>query len=415
MLRIRATFLPHLLLALLACTILVPRAGRMVLNPDDAIPLLAALLGLMLVLKQGRIPRLAAIPLLLIWCGAGLLSATQTATSPTAFLTALAKGSLRALNSIFLFVLVLQLTYRKPERVAFAVRWIVRVSVVLGLLAVLLYAAGTLTGGSLPGLDPIARSSSVARTAVPGRFSGPADAANFAAAFFLMTIPLTVVQLLGSERRTGRGWYALGLGLQLFGLVVTFTRASVILLVLLLGLLLVLLRRWRLLRVCLLVGLVLALVIAIFIPEYLLRFTEDSTGRLNLWTAGLRMMADYPLFGVGFGNFLSVARANPARYPAHFNPHNSFIMLGAEGGVLVLVSAVLLAVFSLAQAWQAFRRAATPEERLLTAGLLAGMVGFWLQNMTNDLLLLPKISTYFWLYYALAISLTNPARPGGTR
>ena len=39
---------------------------------------------------------------------------------------------------------------------------------------------------------------------------------------------------------------------------------------------------------------VLALVIIAAIPEYVLRFTSDNTGRADLWLAGVRMMADYP-------------------------------------------------------------------------------------------------------------------------
>lgn len=397
--------LPEVVLAIVAFTILIPRGSQTPgLNADDLIPLFAAGVGLLIVLQTRRFPKLIAVPLLLVWCVAGLASTIQTASSVDTFITGIAKGSLRAINSIFLFVLVYKLTYKRSDRIDHLIKWIFFASTLLGVLAVLSYSAGTILGRPVFGLDPIARSSAVTQTSVPGRFAGTVDAANFAASFFLMTIPVTMALSISTKSTRWRTLYGISLALQIFGLIITFTRSSFAILALVLLGMLILLRRWQLMRLYVIGGIITTAIILIFVPQFLLRFTADQTGRIQLWQAGITMMTDYPWFGVGFGNFLETAQQNPLRYPANFNPHNSFIMLGAEGGVFVMLSSIVLAITSSIHMYTAYLNTRDPQKKILVSGILAGVAGFWLQNFFNDLLLLPKIITYFWLFYAIILN-----------
>lgn len=397
--------LPRLVLIIVACTILVPRGSQTPgLNADDLIPLFAAAMGLLMVLQSRRFPKLVAVPLLLIWAVAGLASTIQTATSFETLFIGIAKGTLRSFNSIFLFVLIYKLTYKRPDRIDHLIKWVFYASTALAILAVISYTAGTILGRPVFGLDPIARSSAVTRTSVPGRFAGTVDAANFAASYFLMSIPLTMALSISTKEQRWRFVYGASLALQIFGLVATFTRSSFAILFLVLLGMLILLRRWQLVRLYVIGGVVTTAIILFFVPQFLLRFTADQTGRFDLWIAGINMMVDYPWFGVGFGNFLEVAQQYPLRYPANFNPHNSFIMLGAEGGVFVMISSILLAVISMIHMYGAYLNIQDPQKKILVSGILAGITGFWMQNFFNDLLLLPKIITYFWIFYAVTLN-----------
>jgi probable O-glycosylation ligase (exosortase A-associated) len=91
-------------------------------------------------------------------------------------------------------------------------------------------------------------------------------------------------------------------------------------------------------------------------PEWKERFEsaenyeEDGTAqqRFDLWEAGIRMMADYPLTGVGLSNYEVNFRTRyfPPGYQGAFVCHNILIQAGSElgfGGI-----GVVLALFSLA-------------------------------------------------------------------
>jgi probable O-glycosylation ligase (exosortase A-associated) len=66
--------------------------------------------------------------------------------------------------------------------------------------------------------------------------------------------------------------------------------------------------------------------------------TDESVGiRFKLWTAAVYMIADYPIFGVGTGNFPnaygSTYRAKGSR-SLYWSPHNVFIQIITEMGIV---------------------------------------------------------------------------------
>ncbi len=400
----------HFVMALLACTILVPRLANprfsaSVLNPDDIIPLVAAGVGALVVLRTAQLPRTAAIPLLIVWSLMGFLTALQGADTLAHFGRSVAKGLLRPINMLLIIVFVHNWTLGHPDRLWFAVRWVVRAGTLIGLMAVVVYTVALLTGQVLPGIDQLARDNAAARS-VPGRFIGTVDIANFAGAFFLLLIPATMSAAMMAQTRRERLFYIASIGMQLFGLVATFTRASLIFLILAVLGMIILLRLWHLLRMFMIAGAILLAIVFIILPEYITRFTQDDTDRMVLWSVGVKVMSDHPILGVGPGNYMTTITSNPVRYPARANPHNMFIMLGAENGVIVMLVGLGLAVFTTWEMFQAYLRCRGARERIMIVGMFAGVVGFWMQNVTNDLLILPKISTYFWLHYILTLNLS---------
>jgi len=112
--------------------------------------------------------------------------------------------------------------------------------------------------------------------------------------------------------------------------------------------------------------------------------TDESVGiRLQLWRAGLDMVADYPIFGVGVGNFLN---AYGATYRAkgsaslYWSPHNVFIQIVTEMG-LVGFSVYLLFIYSIFRINKKTREvlAGLDEQKLLyqlAQGLDVIMVGY---------------------------------------
>lgn len=115
----------------------------------------------------------------------------------------------------------------------------------------------------------------------------------------------------------------------------------------------------------------------------------SETGRVQIWKRGMGYMADYPVLGVGAGNFqVAEGTLSPMARRAEYGhgvrwgaAHNSFVQVGAELGV----PGLLLFVGVIVSALVALRRTARPALRAgardvavsgLAQSLMASLVGF---------------------------------------
>lgn len=116
---------------------------------------------------------------------------------------------------------------------------------------------------------------------------------------------------------------------------------------------------------------------------------EDSTSeRVLCWWVGMHLVVGWPLFGVGYGQFIEYHRQTA---------HNSYILAAAELGLpgLLLWSAVVY--LSVKIPVQALRARLAPVARIWSLALLASMAGFligimFLSYMYKDIL---------WMYLGL--------------
>lgn len=91
------------------------------------------------------------------------------------------------------------------------------------------------------------------------------------------------------------------------------------------------------------VGLFIAVGIVIFASMY---GRSYDTERVLLWVSSWHMFLDYPLFGVGFGNWAEYYKASYisplAREPWLPNPHNLYLYLLSETGIVGFVSYLVM-------------------------------------------------------------------------
>jgi putative inorganic carbon (hco3(-)) transporter len=107
---------------------------------------------------------------------------------------------------------------------------------------------------------------------------------------------------------------------------------------------------------------------------------EATDSRYVLWSAGIRMLQENPLFGVGVGNFKPLAPSyQEERRKIQAIAHNTYIQLGAELGLagLGLFFGVLIAAF------RSLQRTATLAVRLRSSllyhsasGIQGGLIGY---------------------------------------
>ena len=116
------------------------------------------------------------------------------------------------------------------------------------------------------------------------------------------------------------------------------------------------------------------------------------------WVSAIKMMNDNFFFGVGldaFGEFYRQYRVSESirlRGIADVgtnNAHNVFLQLGATGGVLLLLSYIMLTFFIL---WRAFKALKNCKDKVLVGGLL----GIWLAYQIQALVSIDQIGLAVW-------------------
>lgn len=235
----------------------------------------------------------------------------------------------------------------------------------------------------------------------------------------LLGLLLLVARLAaGGEHR--RPWHWLALVLVAWALLLTLTRGAWVAALVTLAILVM--ARWRRrLPLYLGLGIVLAAAFSLLAPESWsdrMRSIADlrdpsNYDRLCMAEAGLHMIAEQPLFGLG-------PEMVAQRYPIYRHPtaprftvphlHNSFLQMAAEQGILGLAAYGWLMLAGVALAWRGYRRDGGfdgPRADLYLATLLA-VVGFNLAGLFEDNWRDTEIQR--WILLTLAIPCGLPPR-----
>ncbi len=126
--------------------------------------------------------------------------------------------------------------------------------------------------------------------------------------------------------------------------------------------------------------------------------------RFELLRTGLGVMATRPLLGVGIDRFYLVARrhATPeilAMWRGRLSPHNDFLRIGAELGLVGLGLFLWILVSAGRRMWVALRQ--TRDARL--AGLAGGLGAFLVTSVASNPLVVRDVSYVFWIALGLAV------------
>ena len=124
-------------------------------------------------------------------------------------------------------------------------------------------------------------------------------------------------------------------------------------------------------------------------PLSTLLYQDSITYRGDYWRAGIRMISEHPLFGVGFDSFgdyyfryrdlTSATRRGPLIFTN--SAHNYFIDFAANGGLIYLLLYLLIIVITLRSYIKVFKREANLNLKL--TALLAIWLGFQAQSLIS--------------------------------
>lgn len=365
------------------------------------LPLL--LLSIPLRKKQFRkvLPMVWPYVLLAAWAVLGAL-ATQDNLSD--FLVAIAKGSGRPIIIALACIIVGSAIkdFRRSEILLKAIVLTATFEAVIGIIAMIFnieIIAGDLHLGvqNLP--YPMAPGISLNR-----RLHGTFCTGNLTGAYFVITLPLVLAFfILAKKSKHKILWLVCGIS-QFIALILTFTRASLvcgIFAIFALGLILSEKGRLRTIFQILIFLVIGYSVLISVLPESLDLLVSRFVGaraeaRLAPAWAGLRMIADHPLWGVGVDNSVAIMESDPRYSVTPFGettvrPHNSFIFIGAELGLpasLILLWAVIaITKFVIVSR----HRSTEINERVLSAAIMSGWMGEILHSLTNNLFHHPSL------------------------
>lgn len=254
------------------------------------------------------------------------------------------------------------------------------------------------------------------------RVTGPLDDPNFYAQILLMIFPLAAYRMLTGVSQTGRLVGTICTILIVGAAIFTYSRGGFLALVVVLGLL-VLDRRYNLLKVGMVTVVTLAVLLPILPSGYVDRVltlgdalpantsaqSEASfRGRSSEMIIAMQMFTENPILGVGKRNYqvLYVEYSSLLGLDPRLEDrqaHSLYLELAAEMGMLGILSfsGILVALFiSTARARRQFRELDRPDLSAWTAALQLGIVSY----MITSIFLHSDYARYMWMLFAMAAS-----------
>ena len=140
-----------------------------------------------------------------------------------------------------------------------------------------------------------------------------------------------------------------------------------------------------------------------------------STSRLWIWTSYLTIIAQHP-FGVGVTTKAVLDTA--AKYNIPFAPHNVYLGIAMQIGILGLIMFLIMAGVSLARGFRAWRITREPRRRLVLTYVFIAQIGWLLAGISETLFENGyKMNQLYWFFLGLSLATSGrvlaEARRGG--
>ena len=136
--------------------------------------------------------------------------------------------------------------------------------------------------------------------------------------------------------------------------------------------------------------------------------------RINRWNSALRMWKQKPFLGWGPGtyqfNYAPFQKSSETTIIStnagdSGNAHSEFIGPLSEEGVFGMLAMVLIVITVIYRSSILYSTSKDPNIRLLTLGILLGLVTYFVHGTLNNFLDTDKLSVPFWAFIAMLVSL----------
>jgi O-antigen ligase len=232
--------------------------------------------------------------------------------------------------------------------------------------------------------------------------------ANDVALFLVPLIAIAGSLVLYSEDRRQRIVIAVFLVIAVVATLLSFSRGGYLALAAVtLGLALSHRRRWQLLAVALVAGVVLILIPPInhrlAVEVDFSNGSNTLVGRFELWRVSLQMLQQHIIFGAGLSGFAQTIAPfwNPHHIDRFIYPHNIVLTFWSETGLLGLVSFAWIMVIGFRQGWRGWHEA-TNGWRPIEIGILLALIAVVVHGLVDVPYFKNDLSLEFWALLGLA-------------
>lgn len=257
--------------------------------------------------------------------------------------------------------------------------------------------------------DMLARHQRIITTDAPEAFG---QNPNAAAMFLEPAVAIAGGLALYSDSMKDRRWAVTALVFLLASMVLTLSRAGLLTLAVLALLTVVTMPQTRT-KLVLLGGAVVAALVITRVPWVAQRLAHqfdptysDSTfeGRLRIWSDTLHMLRDHPIFGAGLRAYTQVVTPYVTqRFNPQLHPHDVWLAMWSELGLLGMLAFAALMVILLWKGWRGFTRASGLYRAVLW-GTSAAFVTVLVHGVFDTPYFKNDLSLEFWTVAALEVA-----------
>ena len=150
--------------------------------------------------------------------------------------------------------------------------------------------------------------------------------------------------------------------------------------------------------------------------ESMTNIASDASNleRINRWSSALRMYDEKPIFGFGPGTYMFKYAPYQMSYEKTIistnagdmgNAHSEYIGALAESGTMGALTYLLILITTLYTALTLYSKLKSKELKILVLSLTLGLITYYIHGFLNNFLDTDKISALFWGYTAAIIAI----------
>ncbi|MFH1421217.1 MAG: O-antigen ligase family protein [Planctomycetota bacterium] len=208
-------------------------------------------------------------------------------------------------------------------------------------------------------------------------------------------------------------WFRLLFATLAAGVILTFTRGAYVTLAITLTTI-IFIQRERKLRTLVSIAFAFIILVAVFLVFSLndavteRAFATKGGSYTSLKTRseflmqGITIMCDHPIKGVGFANYRSYVKGDTADMSGiNIYPHNQYVQLGAEVGLVGVIFFIAMIAFVLMKSYKVLKKSQDNFTRTIATASFGAVLFYAIHAMFEDIIWIPEIMIPLWIMASL--------------
>ena len=143
----------------------------------------------------------------------------------------------------------------------------------------------------------------------------------------------------------------------------------------------------------------------------IIKITSMNTDRFTLWQEALNITADFPLLGSGINTYASIAPRYKLTEVTGVYPHNCYLQMAAESGVLGLGAFLWILVALFKTSLVNVKRLDDKLYGAVLPGFLAGLFGLLIHSFVDTDIYSLQLGNLIWFLMGLVIAVQKVSSP----